>query len=559
MRLDAVRFRNINSLKGEWRIDFNSSALSDSGIFLITGKTGSGKSTLLDAVCLALYGQTPRLQKLSANSNEAMTRNTGDCFAELDFTIADCRYRSIWQQARARSKPDGKLQQPQMKLYKLKSDGTVDTVLAEKIDKAKKTAETLTGLSMEAFQRSVLLAQGQFARFLNASAKERSDILQDMTGTAVYEDISRNCFEKTKQYREEYQLAKTRLEGITLLSDSELAAKREELNALSAKLRSVQEKKQEADRAQALLCAIETAQKERDAAQMSHNACQEADTAMAGTRQKLLLDDKAALLDAVFGKQHALEETRVKQVQETEKLTSALPHLEEGEKKAREEQANLSRAYDACREETEALAPKITQGRALETRLTEALSEKAKAETVLNEIRQEQKTHEKAVLKKAEELAGCIEDEKKLAQKLEETASDKDLSQALPALSLQQAQLKEKEAELLLAQKRCKKANSEEKKAEKARLLAEKAVSKAGEAVQEAKAQKAEAEKELAKVQGTMQGSMVLTDTCSGFPNALCSCISPAMYRIWAFFQVPPAKWQQSIWDCSISRFTTVA
>lgn len=512
MRLDTVRFRNINSLKGEWRIDFNNSALSDSGIFLITGKTGSGKSTLLDAVCLALYGQTPRLQKLSVSSNEAMTRNTGDCFAELDFTIADCRYRSVWQQARARMKADGKLQQPQMRLYKLKQDGTVDEVLSEKVDKTKKEVEALTGLSMDAFQRSVLLAQGQFARFLNASAKERSDILQDMTGTAVYEKISQNCFEKTKQYKEEYQLAKTRLEGITLLPDSELAAKRDELHALSAKLRAVQERKREADRAQGLLAAIETAQKEAEAAQAGHNTCLEEDSAMAAAREKLLLDDKAALLDAVFGKQHALEETRQKQVQETEKLTCALPLLEEARKKALEEKDQLQKAYDAMRQETEALTPKITQGRALETRLTEARSEKAKAEALLKQARQEQKKHEKAVQKKAEELAGCIEDTKALAAKMERTASDKDLAQALPALSLQQAQLKEKEGDLLLAQKRSRTAAGAEKKAEKARSVAEKAVSIAEKAVQEAGAKKAEAEKELAKVQGTMQGSMALTD-----------------------------------------------
>ncbi len=507
MRLDRLRFRNINSLKGEWRIDFNDSALSDSGIFLITGKTGAGKSTLLDAVCLALYGQTPRLQKLSASSNEAMTRNTGDCFAELEFTIDGCRYKSVWQQARARMKADGKLQQPQMRLYKLAPDGT-ETVLSEKVEKTKKEVETLTGLSMDAFQRSVLLAQGQFARFLNANAKERSDILQDMTGTAVYEQISRNCFEKTKQYKEEYQLAKTRLEGIAILTDKELAERREELKALSASLCALQEKKKEADKAQEILNALDTAQNEAEGAKERHNACLLADNGMAETREKLLLDDKAAVLDAVFGRQRAIEETRQKKQQETERLAAELPLLEEAQKKAMEEKDTLQKSCEACRQESEALAPKITEGRALETRLKEAEAEKAKADTLLKQARQEQKKHEKAVQEKESELLACTEEEKKLAEKLAASAADSGLAADLPALKVQLAQLKEKENDLLLAEKRCKAAAAAEKKAQKARAGAEKAVLEAKKAVTEAQDKKAEAEKELAKIQGALGGSM---------------------------------------------------
>ena len=55
---------NLNSLKGEWKIDFTAEPFASNGLFAITGATGAGKTTLLDAICLALYHETPRLQSL---------------------------------------------------------------------------------------------------------------------------------------------------------------------------------------------------------------------------------------------------------------------------------------------------------------------------------------------------------------------------------------------------------------------------------------------------------------------------------------------------------------
>lgn len=60
MKIRKLTIHNIASIE-DAVIDFDSKPLSDCDVFLITGKTGAGKSTILDAVCLALYGDTPRL------------------------------------------------------------------------------------------------------------------------------------------------------------------------------------------------------------------------------------------------------------------------------------------------------------------------------------------------------------------------------------------------------------------------------------------------------------------------------------------------------------------
>jgi len=93
MKILSVRFENLNSLKGAWKIDFQGSDFSENGLFVITGQTGAGKSTILDAICLALYQQTPRLDRITQSKNELMTRGTGNCLAEVEFAVKGKAYR----------------------------------------------------------------------------------------------------------------------------------------------------------------------------------------------------------------------------------------------------------------------------------------------------------------------------------------------------------------------------------------------------------------------------------------------------------------------------------
>ena len=98
MRIEKLSFCNINSLKGAWSIDFTDPNLKCDGLFLITGPTGSGKSTILDAICMALYGKTPRLSNLTSGFNEALTKGQRECFAEVVFSADGKKYSSKWSQ-----------------------------------------------------------------------------------------------------------------------------------------------------------------------------------------------------------------------------------------------------------------------------------------------------------------------------------------------------------------------------------------------------------------------------------------------------------------------------
>ena len=211
MKILKIGGKNLASLAGEFCVDFEQEPLASSGLFAISGPTGAGKTTLLDALCLALYDATPRLLKIVRGSSflpdvgtetvsaqdprTLLRRGAAEAWAEVDFVGNDAlRYRARWSVRRARNKAAGGLQKSNMTLHQLPDLIALGGTKSEVADEIKKRI----GLTFDQFTRAVLLAQNEFSAFLKTEENERGELLETLTGSAVYSAISRRAFERFK-------------------------------------------------------------------------------------------------------------------------------------------------------------------------------------------------------------------------------------------------------------------------------------------------------------------------------------------------------------------------
>ena len=204
MKILGVKFKNINSLTGEWEIRFDRSPISDTGLFAIVGPNGSGKSSILDAITLGLYGETARLRSPETG---ILNLQGKDSYAEVTFSVLDHGYCSRWSVQKAGENP----KPPEMSLFSLNGEKTL--LESRSIPVRNRIAE-LTGLDFKRFCRSIHLAQGEFSAFLNALENERAEILEKIIGAEILRELEASIRTRSEMETERLHRLKEDAAGV---------------------------------------------------------------------------------------------------------------------------------------------------------------------------------------------------------------------------------------------------------------------------------------------------------------------------------------------------------
>ncbi|SDY05185.1 SbcC/MukB-like Walker B domain-containing protein [Hymenobacter psychrophilus] len=417
MKILRVRFFNLNSLRGEHSVDFSLSPLADAGLFAITGATGAGKTTILDAITLALYGQVPRHE--TTGPEHVMSHGTGESWAEVEFEVNGQQYRSKWGQHRGRRKAENPLQDSKMELSERKQseDGTVTWEFVETYkSKVPAKVAALSGLEYKQFLRSVLLAQGDFTRFLKAPAGERAQLLEKITDTKKYSDISRAAFERAKHETQQVEQLRQGLSGVALLSAEEVAFLEGETQDLSRQLTEATARQEQLREAQQWHRQLQDLQQKLlTTRQRQQQLAAQAET-LAPLRQRLAWHQQAQPFApdlALLGQ----AETQLTRLQtETNRLREQLPRLQAQRTAADTARTAARQTHEAATEVRETREPDLRAAERLDQAITQQLQqldEKTTAYKQRNEeckqLTQERQTTETRTGQAREQLATTAE------------------------------------------------------------------------------------------------------------------------------------------------------
>lgn len=442
MRILAIRGYNLASLSDKFEIDLTVPPLSGTGLFAIVGETGAGKSTILDALCLALYGEYPRSRGGAAersadpsgeevtagNPSNILRRGTGRGYAEVDFVAQDgLAYRVRWEVQRARGKANGRLQDARRSIERRDGSGAVATGKRDVLA----AVERLTGLTFEQFRRTVLLAQGEFDAFLLAGEKERSDLLERVTGTGIYSAISMRVHEETATRKRAVEDLDKARGFVAVLGEAE----REAMLAETADKR-VQLAEGEARLAEAALqlkhaSDIGAARHSLAAAAMELAAARQRQAAAGDDRARMAELDAARPLRPMVeahakaqGLAAAQEMARATAAEAAETATRHLAGLES-------EAASLQAAASAAAADIARWQPLWTEATALDLDVAAAAREAAQTDKALADARANLATRRKQVADIADRRVGIEADVRALSSDLAAGAAHAALAAAI--------------------------------------------------------------------------------------------------------------------------------
>ena len=179
-------------------IDFR---VLDQGVYLITGDTGAGKTTIFDAIVFALFGEGSGSGRSSDMFHSDYVDKFTDTEVELLFSNGGKEYRVVRtiHYQKKRGGGVGSITKNAVLYQK-------DELPIEKETAVNSRVEKIIGLDEKQFRQIVMLAQGEFRKFLEAKSDAREQILGKLFDHRIYVEFQnrlKSAAEELKGEREE--------------------------------------------------------------------------------------------------------------------------------------------------------------------------------------------------------------------------------------------------------------------------------------------------------------------------------------------------------------------
>ncbi|WP_293352886.1 MULTISPECIES: SMC family ATPase [unclassified Microcoleus] len=337
MRPLELLLEGFTSFRREQRLDF-----SQLDLFAITGATGAGKSSLLDAMTYALFGTTNRSGKQVA---DLVSQGSENLKVQLRFAVGLAQYR-VTRRWRFRPKsPENKV------ILESWQNGTWET-LGTSIVAVQNTIEQILGMDFDTFTRAIILPQGKFDEFIKGDTSKRREILRQLAGFEIFEQMRKEANELAKLLKQEREMVERQLAELSAPAADEVELKRSQLWILEQQLpqfeRAVMEAQKAVDEEEQLFSQITRWQElQQELAKLNANSAE-----IAILAQRL---ERAQAANHLQGDWALVRSARSQHKTAESAALSARERLT----KARSEQATEQQQFEAAKAKFEVLAPQI--------------------------------------------------------------------------------------------------------------------------------------------------------------------------------------------------------
>ena len=190
---EKIRWKNFLST-GQHETEIN---LTNHPTNLIIGTNGAGKSTLLDALTFALFGKPFRKINKPQLPNSA---NEKDCVVEVEFTIATTHWRVV-----RGIKPN---------IFEIYRDGNSLNQSAAAVDQQKWFEQNVLKMNYKSFTQIVILGSSTFVPFMQLTASNRREVIEDLLDIRIFSSMSTLIKEKIRSVRDEIKVLSLKKESL---------------------------------------------------------------------------------------------------------------------------------------------------------------------------------------------------------------------------------------------------------------------------------------------------------------------------------------------------------